>query len=58
MSEDHKPTDELEQERILKAGGKVQWKRVDGESNYYQQKECYYQYIECKGVKGLISFFD
>ena len=31
MSEDHKPNDELEQKRIEAAGGRVQWKRVDGD---------------------------
>lgn len=31
MSEDHKPTDEIERKRIEKAGGCVQWKRVDGD---------------------------
>lgn len=31
LSFDHKPTDELERERIQAAGGSVQWKRVDGD---------------------------
>jgi serine/threonine protein phosphatase PrpC len=31
LSEDHKPSDELERKRILDAGGTVQWKRVDGD---------------------------
>lgn len=31
MSEDHKPTDEIEKRRIEAAGGTVQWKRVDGD---------------------------
>lgn len=31
MSEDHKPNNELEQRRIESAGGRVQWKRVDGD---------------------------
>ena len=31
MSEDHKPNNPLEQNRIELAGGKVQWKRVDGD---------------------------
>lgn len=31
MSEDHKPNNELEQKRIESAGGRVQWKRVDGD---------------------------
>ena len=31
MSEDHKPNNELEQKRIELAGGRVQWKRVDGD---------------------------
>lgn len=31
MSEDHKPTDDLERRRIESAGGRVQWKRVDGD---------------------------
>lgn len=31
MSYDHKPTDTEESERILNAGGCVQWKRVDGD---------------------------
>jgi len=31
MSEDHKPYDEAEKDRILKAGGTVQYKRVDGD---------------------------
>jgi len=31
MSEDHKPYDALERERIEAAGGTVQWKRVDGD---------------------------
>ena len=31
LSEDHKPTDDLERMRIETAGGSVQWKRVDGD---------------------------
>lgn len=31
LSEDHKPYDEIERKRIEKAGGCVQWKRVDGD---------------------------
>jgi protein phosphatase PTC2/3 len=31
MSEDHKPNNELEQRRIELAGGRVQWKRIDGD---------------------------
>lgn len=31
MSEDHKPNNESEQNRIESAGGRVQWKRVDGD---------------------------
>lgn len=31
MSEDHKPNNELEQKRIELAGGRVQWKRIDGD---------------------------
>jgi protein phosphatase 1B len=31
MSEDHKPYDEIERNRIELAGGRVQWKRVDGD---------------------------
>jgi serine/threonine protein phosphatase PrpC len=31
MSKDHKPTDELEQTRIYRAGGKVHAGRVDGD---------------------------
>lgn len=31
MSEDHKPYDDIERNRILEAGGTVQWKRVDGD---------------------------
>jgi protein phosphatase PTC2/3 len=31
MSDDHKPNNPLEQNRIELAGGKVQWKRVDGD---------------------------
>ena len=31
LSEDHKPTDEQEKNRIEAAGGRVQWKRVDGD---------------------------
>ena len=31
MSEDHKPTDDGERRRIEAAGGKLQWKRVDGD---------------------------
>lgn len=31
LSEDHKPTDDLERKRIENAGGSVQWKRVDGD---------------------------
>jgi serine/threonine protein phosphatase PrpC len=31
MSEDHKPYDEPERRRIEAAGGRVQWRRVDGD---------------------------
>jgi serine/threonine protein phosphatase PrpC len=31
MSEDHKPSDEKERQRIENAGGHVQWKRVNGD---------------------------
>lgn len=31
LSEDHKPTDEGEKQRVELAGGSVQWKRVDGD---------------------------
>jgi serine/threonine protein phosphatase PrpC len=31
LSEDHKPSDDLERKRIENAGGSVQWKRVDGD---------------------------
>ena len=31
LSEDHKPTDDIERKRIENAGGTVQWKRVDGD---------------------------
>jgi len=31
LSEDHKPTDDGERRRIEAAGGKLQWKRVDGD---------------------------
>lgn len=31
LSEDHKPTDDIERTRIEAAGGQVQWKRVDGD---------------------------
>ena len=31
LSEDHKPTDDGERRRIENAGGRVQWKRVDGD---------------------------
>jgi len=31
MSEDHKPEDQGEYDRIIAAGGSVQWKRVDGD---------------------------
>lgn len=31
LSEDHKPTDEGEKNRIEAAGGSVSWKRVDGD---------------------------
>jgi serine/threonine protein phosphatase PrpC len=31
LSEDHKPTDEGEKNRIEAAGGTVSWKRVDGD---------------------------
>ena len=31
MSDDHKPTDDMERRRIESAGGSVQWKRVDGD---------------------------
>lgn len=30
LSEDHKPSDPIEEQRIVDAGGVVQWKRVDG----------------------------
>lgn len=33
MSKDHKPDHELERERILKAGGYVQFGRVNGSLN-------------------------
>lgn len=31
MSEDHKPSDDMERRRIESAGGRVRWKRVDGD---------------------------
>lgn len=31
LSEDHKPSDDAERRRIESAGGRVQWKRVDGD---------------------------
>lgn len=31
LSEDHKPQDEIEKNRIEAAGGTIQWKRVDGD---------------------------
>jgi len=31
LSQDHKPDKAIEEQRILKAGGSVQWKRVDGD---------------------------
>jgi serine/threonine protein phosphatase PrpC len=31
LSEDHKPQDDIERMRIEKAGGTIQWKRVDGD---------------------------
>jgi serine/threonine protein phosphatase PrpC len=31
LSEDHKPEDQIEYDRITNAGGSVQWKRVDGD---------------------------